>query len=354
MPQKERSSGFEALRILAMLMIVGAHAVQHSGAQAFNLPNILLGSYGQLGVCVFVAISSYFLCDSNGIHSKKIVMICLQCLFISAVYCALFKIFSVERIGLKQIAQSLLTPFYQGSSYWFVRTYISFYLLAPLLQKIVKSISQESLKKIFIMTTILIPICKFIFFQDNAGSIGDFIYIFFAMAYLKKDEDNVIAKYPGFFCAGIFAFNLAAVFLLHYISGKFGIKNLSYKITERELPTIFLAISLFFLAKKYWNFKSKFVNSVAKTTLGIYILHENFLFYQNEEAPFLFCRTLKIGEKAQYSWYGLYLLAAIIGMFAICSALEWLRIIVIDKGIVEKIPTLDKACKKFDDWYQLQ
>ena len=83
-----RDSQFELLRILAMLMIVASHAAQHSLAGDFSLlvqpmgvntaATYLMGTYGQLGVFLFVIISSWFLCGKSGIRAEKIVRLYAQ------------------------------------------------------------------------------------------------------------------------------------------------------------------------------------------------------------------------------------------------------------------------------------
>lgn len=69
--KQERSSNFELLRIFSMLMIVASHAAQHMANGGWTVMNaalgvntlslILLGTYGQLGVILFIIISSWFL-----------------------------------------------------------------------------------------------------------------------------------------------------------------------------------------------------------------------------------------------------------------------------------------------------
>lgn len=315
--------------------------------------NTLFESWAALGVYIFVVISCYFLCDGNGIHSKKAVYIYLQTFFISVTLCILFKVFNIENFGIRQILVCVLTPIYQGSEYWFIRVYLSFYLLVPILQKIVKTCDENQLEKIFIILTIIIQLLKFIFFQCNAGLLGDFIYIFFSMAYLKRANNNIIEKSPGVFVFLLCILNSIGLFCFKILNKKYGIPDLSGKFIGHELPSFFLAISLFYFSKKYWNFQSNHINAIAKTTFGIYILHEAPLFYINKENPFLFSRILKIGEHESSPYYIFYLIGMVFLVFFVCSVLEYCRSLVFEKHLLDKDKVLNNLCNTIDSWYKL-
>ena len=344
-------------------MIVASHAVCHGGTAPVStnstffslgyITNVLFASWGQLGVCIFIVISSYFLCEADGIHFKKVIMIYAQTLLYSLIICFLFKIFNIEHFGAKQIIKTFLTPIYQWTEYWFIRQYLNFYLLVPILQKVIKNSSDVALGKIVLVLSIVIPGFMLFFFQDNVKEIGEFTYLFFLTAYLKRRKNNILERKPELFVISIFVTCVLCVFILDWLSFRFGIRNFSSKITMRYFPTYFFAISLFFFAKKYWNFKNRIINFIAKTTLGIYILHENPLMYFNKNEPFLFCRILKIGEHSVLHTYPLYLLAVVFLVFTICSIIEAIRIILIDNTIFKEDNWINRICKKIDNWYSL-
>ena len=173
------------------------------------------------------------------------------------------------------------------------------------------------------------------------------------MAYLKHANNNIIEKSPGVFVLLLCILNSIGFFCFKILNKKYGIPDLSGKFIGHELPVFFLAISLFYFSKKYWNFQSNHINAIAKTTFGIYILHEAPLFYYNKENPFLFSRILRIGEHQESPFYALYLLGAILLVFVACSILEYVRSFIFEKNILDKDKSLDKFCKKFDSWYKI-
>ncbi|MBB5218413.1 acyltransferase [Treponema rectale] len=360
---EQRFSNFEFLRILAMLMIVASHAVKHGGTAPVPtvstfftsgyITNVLFASWGQLGVCIFIVISSYFLCDANGIHFKKVIMIYAQTLLYSLIICFTFKIFNIEHFGPKQIIKAFLTPIYQWTEYWFIRQYLNFYLLVPILQKLIKSIPDIALGKIILVLSIVVPGFMMFFLQENVKEIGEFTYLFLFTAYLKRKKNNVIERKPELFVIIIFTTCILFIFLFDWLTFRFGIRNLSSRITMRYFPAYIFAISLFFFAKKYWKFKNRIINFIAKTTLGIYIIHENPLMYFNKNEPFLFCRLFKIGKHSILNTYPIYLLSVVILVFFICSVIEAIRILLIDNTVFKKGLWIDKVCKKIDNWYSL-
>lgn len=74
-----RSSNFELLRIISILLIIAFHyCIYGNGGKIFSLNistnqifAIIFGSWGVLGVDCFIFISAYFLLASNKFSSKN-------------------------------------------------------------------------------------------------------------------------------------------------------------------------------------------------------------------------------------------------------------------------------------------
>ena len=100
----------------------------------------------------------------------------------------------------------------------------------------------------------------------------------------------------------------------------------------RHIFVMLLSMSLFYIFKNYVKIgSSKVINTVAKTTFGVYIFHENPLFCSYGEnglsdKGLLFERWLHIGEHFESDiLYSLYFLGCVIFVFACCSMIEFLR-----------------------------
>lgn len=193
---QEENSSFELLRIIAILIITATHFAQHIDVDNSQITfeplllNIffayLFGTYEQLGVCIFVVISSYFLCDSTTIHSKQLFYINLLCIFYSFTFYIIMRKANLENLNDRQLIKVFLSPL--KDKYWFHRIYICFYLCIPILQFITRRMSMGYHKKLIIILTILIPIYSAFSSKDAFGKISQFIYIFFLVAYLKKTK----------------------------------------------------------------------------------------------------------------------------------------------------------------------
>lgn len=343
----ERSSNFELLRIIAMLMIVASHAAQHSGngewtlmiqpLSANGVATYLLGTYGQLGVILFVIISSWFLCDAHSIHIGKSVRLYLQTMLCSVAIFAFIKIGGFEPVGLKELLKAFLTPVYSG--YWFIRTYLLFYLIVPFLQKYVQSADEQTHKKLLMLLTVLLPVLRFfLFVEGEFGNVGDFVYVFVAVSYLKKHGGNYLERHCRLVCAVLFAVLWSSLIAANIVSHTFGFTDerakhyIHHIFACRHIFVMLLAMSLFYIFKNYVNIgHSKVINAVAKTTFGVYIFHENPLLHSYgehglSETSLLFEQWLHIGEHFYTdAFYPLYFIACVFGVFAACSLLEFAR-----------------------------
>jgi hypothetical protein len=357
-----RSSNFELLRIAAMLMIVASHAAQHSArgnfdliARPLNLNVIFLyfaGTCGQLGVVIFVIISCWFLCSANSVRLKKIGGIYLQTMISSLAIFAVIKISGAEKVGARDFLHSILTPLWNG--YWFVRTYLIFLLFVPFLQKFVQSADEKTHKNLFVVFTIILPFARFFFpIAEEFGTLGDFLYIFAAVSYLKKHDGNFLERNSAAAFVLFFVFPRIFMCILNFVSFKFGLMNeiflkriLLHVFAIRHILTMISGMSFFYIFKNRVKIGANFfVNSVAKTTLGVYIFHENFLlriYGENDgRTALLFERILGIGANFDGGkFFALYFLLCVAAVFVACSLLESFRRILF--SLISRAPALLK------------
>ncbi len=339
-----RSSNFELLRIISMLMIVASHAMQHAGLGGWQIitspvsknlvASYLLGTYGQLGVMIFIIISSWFLCDRDGINIKKALNLYLQTMLCSVSIFFFVRLFNFEPVGIKQLIKAILTPVYSG--YWFIRSYLIFYLLAPFLQNYLKNSEEKQIKKLFITLTVLIPVLKFFFFVEELGNVGDFIYTFIAVYFLKKHPGNLIEKHAKILTATLLVLMWSLMLTVNILGHRLNLPQntgiLLHIFANRNIFLMILAMGIFYIFKN--NVKighSKIINAVASTTLGVYIFHENPLlcsYGENgvRETALLFEHWLKIGVHfEQDKLYPLYFISCVLGVFATCSIIDFAR-----------------------------
>lgn len=354
---KKRESNLELLRIICMLMIIGSHYVQHSLTNSFDIMYstfsinhiwaILFGIWGQLGVIGFITISCYF--ASNNIKSKKV----FSLVFKIFIYCVILGAigFLMNELSFKDFINELITPLYQ--QYWFITTYIFFIMLIPFIKIFTDSISKQTKKKLCIVLTILIPIYNVIW-ENVAGYLADFIYIYFIISYLKECDRNVFEKNAksGFAITTILIICISL--LMNLIATELDISVL-FRQTVRITTTrnIFIIIDALFMFYMFKNMKmkySKIINIFGKSTFGVYILHENILFKKGKNS-LLWNRILKVPYYWQTSIFPLHMLSSIILVFIVCSIIDIILSKMIDEYLLAKIKIIDRLCNKFDEWY---
>ena len=340
-----RSSNFELLRIFSMLMIVASHATQHAGKGSFSLMSatpginllsvILLGTYGQLGVLLFIIISSWFLCDKHGIRIQKAVNLYLQAMLCSVAIFFFIKIFNFEPLGAKESIKTLLTPAYSG--YWFIKSYLLFYILVPFLQNYLQKTEEKEIKNLLIVLTILISVLRFFFLSDNFGNVEDFVYIFIAVFYLKKHQGNFIEKHARVLTLVLLVLMWISLFMVNFVCYKFNLGSkrhglMMHIFTTKHIFLMILAMSVFYIFKNHVKIgHSKMINAVSGTTLGVYIFHENPLFYSYgengvRETALLFEGWLKLGEHFETDrFFALYFTGCVVLVFVVCSLLDFVR-----------------------------
>ena len=206
---KKRDSRIELIRIVSMVLIIAFHLTQNSGVDvykedlSFNLFfNILFGIWGKVGVILFVTISAWFLVDVefktclNTKIIKQIVLI-IKAWFISITIILIAYALKIVDIDNRFFAMELCTPFYYdkyNGNYYFITVYLVLYMLVPFINRLIANISNKDLRLLVIVLTIVTSGYNLI--QENIGShLLDFVFIYIAVAYLKKNKDNLIERH---------------------------------------------------------------------------------------------------------------------------------------------------------------
>ena len=149
-PNKARDSNLELLRILCMALIVGYHFV--GGTESwiiypqFSTFNLVayhsVGLWGQTAVLCFVLITGYFMIDGR-VKASKIIRLAAETWFYSVAITAI-----MVWAGLAEMNPDItLRTFFplMFRSYWFISDYILLLLIAPILNKLIHTLSKREL-----------------------------------------------------------------------------------------------------------------------------------------------------------------------------------------------------------------
>ena len=142
-----RNSNIELLRIISMLLIIAYHATRNGFAKADQplvvySSGVILGSWGLLGVDLFLIISAWFLTSQN-FRLYKVISIVFQTFTWVLGYSILYIVFdcfylhrgitgAVIDCFIKSL-EGIFQPFW-CEFYWFIATYFFMLLLSPFLR----------------------------------------------------------------------------------------------------------------------------------------------------------------------------------------------------------------------------
>jgi len=330
--QTERKSGIELLRILAMLMIVGHHYSVHGGF-AFSTNQVTIQKLwidwlslgGKIGVNIFMLISGYFLINTTEVNITKIAKFWGQVICYSFGFSVLFYFTRIDGdIGLKTVIKSL---FPLSSTYWWYATsYFVIYLLCPYINTLLKTIGKHKHLYLIVCTTILFCLSNIFIFIGGSFHMSDtawLIYLYIVAAYIRLYKDDVKINH----CMAYGTISYIITFITSVVLSFLGrnlpiLANVStYYFGMNKLPVLVTSI-LLFMAFKNLNVKyNKFINIIASTTFGIYLIHDHKLVRH-----YLWITLLNNATYSDSIIIFTHAVTSILAVFVVCGIIEFIRI----------------------------
>lgn len=287
---KERQSNFEVLRIFAIFMIVCFHFALKGGWD-FKAGSVLCFEknvfliLGELGVNIFMLITGYFMCEKMRRKSRAMLIWLESCFY---TFCAFFILhFFRDMPFTKRVFMQIAFPEI-FDTYWYVTAYLVIYLISPYLNIMICAMDKTAFRK-FLGTTLLLwcaipSVFQFIFDTTERGFFYTrlvwlvVVYCFGAyikrFGYLQKFDSlkkNIAASFAIFFIMVLFLFisNFdLPVFFINSVG-----KNFRFW-PPNEILMFLLSVSVFNSFRLAKIGQSAFVNNMASTTLGVYMIHD--------------------------------------------------------------------------------
>lgn len=329
---KQRNSAMEILRILAMFLIIFSHYTTH-GMNAtydasFNGIVAALFKSGNLGTDIFVLLSGYFLINSK-FSFKKVFTLITQVLFYGIGIYLICCITSVQSFSLKDAIVSFLPTSF--SLYWFFTTYIVMYMLSPFMNKFLNSVSKETHLKVMLVTSflwIILPTFTSKMFAGNELSL--FLVFYIIGAYIRKYPDNLLSKGKNDIIAVVLCVAFIAVFAVGILIFVPSLSNYStYFYNRQSLFIVLIAAGLISFFSKIKPFYSKTLNTVAGTTFGIYLIHDNSFFRE-----FMWREIFDVEKYSTGNYVIIHMLVCAVIIFVACFVIEFARKKVIEKPVL--------------------
>ena len=182
---KERESQFELLRLISQFLIVFYHILINLSIIYPDSSPILKGLWlpAHIGVIVFLLISGFFGIRPSIKGGGKLLLL----MFVYTIPYILYE-YSISDGSVLSLISNLFIV--SNTPFWFMRTYLMLYLLSPMVNKYITSLSKsESLFFITILSIFSIYMGLLDF--DPALSGGKNIVFFILIQYLVKFYSNV-------------------------------------------------------------------------------------------------------------------------------------------------------------------
>ena len=349
MPGKTtRSSTLELLRILCMLLIIGDHLTGQGGiADYTTLPSsfafCLIGCGSRIACSVFVLIGGWFLCEQP-YKTRRPLSLWLSLWLYTVPVTLLCKL-----AGLDVSWGALRWAAFPASTrqLWFISDYLLLLLCVPLLNRLLRGLSRPAHRGLLAVPLIVYPTL----FGEN-GAVSDtawmFLYEYLLIAYLRRWPDNRLAHLLQHRAAAL-GLGLGLPLLNTILRAVLETRGLTdgkafqymayYRTALGALPNLLAALALFYLFKGLDLGCVRWVNALAGTTLGVYILHQVPAF-----RGFLWNGLLQ--AEAHHGSVG-YTLLAILAVFLGCAAVDALRTALVMRPL-ENTRLFKALCEKGD------
>ncbi len=284
-----RQSNFEWLRIVAILMILCFHYAL-KGGWSFETGTMerfvqkLFLILGELGVNLFMLITGYFMINGKRRWSQ-VVLIILQSVFYTFIISLIRSgMGDYSLISFERLLRILFPEVFD--TYWYVTVYLLIYIFSPYINIALHSMKQSQFKEMLGIALLLWCIVPSVFQFHFGTSETGFYYsrfiwlmiIYCIGAYIRlygTGKLNTSAKSIG---VGGIVFVLMFLFIYMTEQHPVRFKNIIEQTPYFWPPNTILMTALsvvLFNAFRLWEAKFvPLVNTVAGTTLGIYMLHD--------------------------------------------------------------------------------
>ncbi len=280
---KQRNSGIELFRIVAMLLVVVVHtdgkALHGPGTGSFSIDFMdaaVRTTVQQLAVvCVdcFVVISGWF---GIRITLRGVASLLFQAAFISGgAYCV-----AAATGHATFCADNLLNSLNVLHIYWFLTAYLGLMAVSPALNALAKHATKRQLQQAIAWYA------AFAFIVGWAADMGgfnwgystmSFMLIYMIMRYLRLHGSHIVTRLSAVGWLGCYvgiALAASAVIVAAGVWGSGESLNWIYMhLCAYDSPSTIAASICLFMAFCQFRFTSRIVNRVAASAFSVYLLH---------------------------------------------------------------------------------
>lgn len=353
---KERMSNLELLRVLCMLSIVSLHFINQ--CEYFRCDTLFysctlsfMSCFGRIACTIFIMISAYFAVDSK-FSVKKLLMLWLTVVMYAVPITLVVKYALHYPITGSEIVDVIFPV--HNRPLWFASLYILLYIFFPVMNAAIHNCKKGMLEIFLVLYGIFLFAKPTIIAHDYSNYITNdytaFVYVYIFTGYLKKYPIKLLEnkRITGYAAVILYCLLSLAYGAALYVT--FG--NHDSSLVERlelyyagfyTLPNFVIALCTFMFFKNINIKSSKIINTMGKTTFGIYVIHQTPAFWQ--------CVWFDIANPGLIYGASNYLVAvviAILATFIACMFVEYIRLITI-VPLLNKSKLINNVCSKLDN-----
>ncbi len=271
-------------------------------------------TFGQVGVIIFILLSGYFLCTSK----FKIISLLklLEQVFFYVVFLLLFYYLQgyinsgvAPTLGISAITD-WFTPISSGR-WWFFSCYVALYLISPFLNRLIERLKKHEFRLLLCVLFLFVSIFPSFFVLTTANDAMQnmiiFIFVYFIGAYIRLYQEDFQSK-------SLCLFDAVLSLVIFVIGKKIGFIEYRY-----FLYVIILSVFIF-LTFMHLKIQSRVINKCAKSTFGVYLLHDNAVV-----TFWLWNDVFAIQNFANTPWFIPVSILSVIVTFIVCALIDYIR-----------------------------
>ncbi|MCD8379219.1 MAG: acyltransferase [Lachnospiraceae bacterium] len=294
---KKRESNFEALRLLAMALVVTLHYLSKGNVlkplteelQWMDWAAWLLEAFAYVAVNAYVLLTGYFMCQSK-FRLGRLLQIILEVWFYSLVIPLVLGAFGILNLGALTIYDWLILIFpLSMQHYWFLSVYVLLVIISPLLNRAIAAMNQKQLAGVTILVALpqvlLKSILPLTFTMDDGGwGILWFVELYLIAAYIRKYGIPFLStktKAALVYLAGVLLTWGGGLVMnrIYLATGRFSDK-VTFTFSYNHIFILIASVGFFCIfanMKSGEGLLSRLILRLAPYSLGVYLLHENIL-----------------------------------------------------------------------------
>lgn len=347
--KKERDSNLELYRIIVMYFIVLHHYVVNSGIvqemyqdvdTANSVIALSLGMWGKTGINCFLLITGYFMCKST-ISLSKFARLLGQVYFYRIIFFAIFLCAGYECITKTSVAQ-LLLPVTQ-LQHNFTGCFIAFFLFIPFLNRLIANLDCKMHRRLVLLCLVLYTILDFWSFTAVMYNYVTWFMVLYLIASYLRLYPIPKAENVRFWAVTSIISILISLIIVVVPSLVHDCLYWTFIADSNGPMAVVVSVCTFMWFKNLKIKHSRFINIVGGSTFGVLLIHAN----SDAMRKWLWIETLNNLEWYSSQWFWVHILLSTITIFAVCIIIDRLRIIFIERKIMQHI---DSQISKISAW----